>query len=118
MSQSSHAQPYARMDFITDRAGRPSDILAFLFTLQDDPGSLKTVLEVFKQQGVSLKHIESRPSKNFEWEHDFLVELAVQPADKLVSIEGDLAKIAKNVQLIGDYQPAQSEGTLVLVGDL
>ncbi len=103
---------YARMDFLTDYHPKSRGIISFVFALEDKSGSLSNALNVFNKHGISLKHIESRPSRNFEWEHEFLVELSTPPAEVIESIKNGLCSIAKNVQLIGEIPDAEEKGTL------
>lgn len=91
---------YARMDFVPF-SPKPSGIITILFTLEDTSGSLSNVLNVFKHHGISLQHIESRPSKNFKWEHEFLVELKTPAASTLEALQSSISKFSKNVQVIG-----------------
>ena len=97
------------MDFSSE-VGKPSGVLSILFTLEDKAGSLGVGLDVFKKHGISLKHIESRPSRNFEWEHEFLVEFDAPAVDRLAALQADLGRIGKNVQLIGQHPDLHSKG--------
>ena len=99
------------MDFSSD-PGEPTGSLSFLFTLEDQAGSLSSCLNIFKRHDISLSHIESRPSRNFEWEHEFLVEFDAPPVDTLEKLKSDLLLLAKNIQLIGQHPDISSKGLL------
>ena len=46
-----------------------------VFTLEDQPGTLLDILNIFKDQDLNMNHIESRPSKDPRWNYYFLVTL-------------------------------------------
>lgn len=50
-----------------------SDEVSVLFSCGDESGALGRALKSFSDHQVSLKHIESRPSKEARGEYDFLV---------------------------------------------
>lgn len=93
-------------------------LITLLFTLDDSSGSPQRALTIFKEQGISLKHIESRPSRNFEWEHDFIVELGSLPSDQLEVLKVALSKIAKNVNFIGGLPDVQNRRMVLRRGAL
>lgn len=56
----------------------PNNKFTLIFTAEDRPGALDDAIQLFKTFNISLKHIESRPSKTFEWVYDFLIEFEVK----------------------------------------
>lgn len=70
------------------------------FTVEDKTGALNDALNLFKKHLISLRHIESRPSKNFEWEYDFSVDVSVDCPESLNGLKNDLAATTKNVSVI------------------
>ena len=50
------------------------DKTAILFSTAHKAGALADVLAVFKEHGINLTNIESRPSKKREWEYYFFVD--------------------------------------------
>jgi chorismate mutase/prephenate dehydratase len=52
-----------------------SDKTALLFVAADRPGSLVEVLDVFRQRGVNMTFIESRPSRQKKFEYRFFVDI-------------------------------------------
>jgi chorismate mutase/prephenate dehydratase len=62
---------------IGHRWGRPSgaDKTSILFTVKHKVGALHDALQSFKEAGVNMSKIESRPSKRKAWEYCFFVDL-------------------------------------------
>lgn len=52
------------------------DRTSILFSIKDKPGSLVNALQLFENHNVNMSKIESRPSKNKDWEYIFYVDLA------------------------------------------
>jgi chorismate mutase/prephenate dehydratase len=50
------------------------DKTAILFSTAHKAGALADVLDVFKQHGINLTNIESRPGKKREWEYYFFMD--------------------------------------------
>jgi chorismate mutase/prephenate dehydratase len=80
------------------------------FSLRDECGALRRVLDVFDTAGVNLSRIESRPSRGRAWEYVFLVDVEGHRSDENVSsaIAG-LHAVCASVTLLGSYprdQPA------------
>jgi chorismate mutase/prephenate dehydratase len=50
------------------------DKTALLFSTAHKAGALVDVLEVFREHGLNLSNIESRPSRKREWEYYFFVD--------------------------------------------
>lgn len=51
-----------------------SDKTSIMFSLQDKPGTLYNALKPFKDSGLNLTKIESRPAKMRKWEYIFFVD--------------------------------------------
>ena len=84
---------------------------SLLFTVEDKPGALDACLHVFKDAAISLRHIESRPSKTFSWDYDMLVEFRGSVAAVPELVRGLKAKGAKSVQHIGADPVGKANGT-------
>jgi len=50
------------------------DKTAITFTTVHKPGSLSKVLDVFRDHGLNLTHIDKRPSQHVNWEYYFFVD--------------------------------------------
>lgn len=64
-----------------------------VFTLEDRPGSLLSVLEIFKETGINMRHIESRRTPDPRWNYYFFVTIEAQ--NDLESVKTALSKVRK-----------------------
>lgn len=71
-----------------------------LFTIDDTSGALESILRIFKECDISLSHIESRPSKNSEWEYDFMTEFHLSDMSKVELLEKKLSPATKQLTII------------------
>lgn len=60
------------------------DKTAILFSTAHKAGALVNVLDVFKQHGINLTNIESRPSKKKQWEYYFFVDFLGHRTEKRI----------------------------------
>lgn len=81
-----------------------NDRTSLLFSTKDKPGSLLRALQVFDQIEVNMSKIESRPSKQRDWEYNFYVDLAGHCEDKNIAsgIE-KLSEFCSMVRILGSY---------------
>jgi chorismate mutase/prephenate dehydratase len=86
------ANNVTRFLVIAKEDSRPSgdDKTAIVFSTAHKAGALADVLDVFKDFGINLTNIESRPSKKREWEYYFFMDFAGHNTEKVVqqAIEG------------------------------
>jgi chorismate mutase / prephenate dehydratase len=70
------ANNVTRFLVVSREDARPTgeDKTAVLFSTAHKAGALADVLSVFKEHGINLTNIESRPSKKREWEYHFFVD--------------------------------------------
>jgi chorismate mutase/prephenate dehydratase len=81
-----------------------SDRTSILFSIHDRPGSLVSALKAFDQLNVNMSKIESRPSKQRDWEYIFYVDLAGHCTDKPVADALlELEKHCSLVKIFGSY---------------
>ena len=72
-------------------------------------GSLVSVLEKFKQYGISLLRIESRPSKIIDWEYVFYVDAAGHAEQEpLKTCLDEVADHCSILKVFGSYPEATS----------
>ena len=65
------------------RTGRDKTSVAF--AVHDEQGALLRVLEVFRDHGINLSRIESRPSKQRAWDYVFLADVEGHREDENVA---------------------------------
>jgi chorismate mutase/prephenate dehydratase len=85
-----------------------SDRTSILFSIHDRPGSLVNALQAFDKLNVNMSKIESRPSKQRDWEYIFYVDLAGHcedppVADALLELE----KHCSLVKMFGSYPDSE-----------
>ena len=81
-----------------------NDRTSILFSIHDRPGSLVKALQAFDKLNVNMSKIESRPSKQRDWEYIFYVDLAGHCQDKAVSDAlTELEKHCSLVKMFGSY---------------
>jgi chorismate mutase/prephenate dehydratase len=85
------------------------DRTSLLFSVGDRPGTLVKALQSFDACQINMSKIESRPSKQRDWEYIFYVDVAGHCEDSQVSSAiGTLETHCSLVKLLGSY-PDQSE---------
>ncbi len=57
------------------------DKTAIMFTTEHKAGALTEVLNVFRDYGLNLTHIDKRPSQRVNWEYTFFVDLIAHQED-------------------------------------
>jgi chorismate mutase/prephenate dehydratase len=81
-----------------------NDRTSILFSIQDKPGALVSALQSFDQFQINLSKIESRPSKQKDWEYIFYVDLAGHCEDaKVANALQELRQHCSLVKLLGSY---------------
>lgn len=77
---------------------------SLLFSIKDQPGSLYAALKPFKDAGINLTKIESRPSKQRAWEYIFFVDFVGHATDPAVARAlTRLQRHCNYVRLLGSY---------------
>jgi chorismate mutase/prephenate dehydratase len=81
-----NANNVTRFLVISKEDAKPSgeDKTALVFSTSDKPGSLSDVLDVFKQYGINMTKVESRPSRKKQWEYYFLVDILGHRTDEQI----------------------------------
>jgi chorismate mutase/prephenate dehydratase len=84
-----------------------NDRTSVLFSIQDKPGALVGALQSFDQFEINMSKIESRPSKQKDWEYIFYVDLAGHCQDeKVANALNELRNHCSLVKLLGSYPDA------------
>ena len=68
------------------------DKTALMFTTAHRPGALAEVLEVFRDSGVNLTHIDKRPSQTANWEYCFFIDCEGHRQDEQLTKALDVAR--------------------------
>jgi chorismate mutase/prephenate dehydratase len=80
------------------------DRTSIMLGLRDQPGALFEALRPFDQFKVSLRKIESRPSRRKAWEYFFFVDVDGHQEDELlVAVIQELRKNCSIVKVLGSY---------------
>ncbi len=81
----------------------PCKTSLLLSTLQR-PGALCDVLSVFRDRGINLTRIESRPVPNEPWQELFFVDFDGNSQSEIVTVAlQELARVTRFVRLLGCY---------------
>ena len=105
-----HAENYTRF-FVLQRTGQakpPQEAtkLSVAFALDHRPGSLVEALDGFRQAGLNLTRIESRPVPGKPWEYVFFVDLRFAFAGQLEAALAGLHRNCRFVKELGRYAGA------------
>jgi chorismate mutase/prephenate dehydratase len=85
------------------------DKTSVMFSLKDRVGALHDILMPFKNYGINLTKIESRPSKVKAWKYYFFVDMEGHHMDKKVSKAiGTLKKSTTYLKILGSYPAADT----------
>ncbi len=82
--------------------------MTLAFALEHRPGTLMEALEVFRQAGVNLTKIESRPVLGRPWEYVFFVDLAFEDRARVEEAVEKLRTVCREVQVLGVYRAAEA----------
>jgi len=77
-------QNTTRFFIIGKQASRPTgdDKTSIMFTTEHKSGALTNVLDVFRDYGINMTHIDKRPSKRVNWEYIFFVDVIGHVSEK------------------------------------
>jgi chorismate mutase/prephenate dehydratase len=80
------------------------DKTSLMFAVKDRPGALYDALLPFRQAGISLSRIESRPNRRQPWEYLFFIDLLAHQDDPgLAAALADLEHTTASLQVLGSY---------------
>ena len=81
-----------------------NDKTSIMFTLKHEAGALYTALLPFKENGVNMSMIQSRPSKEQNWAYVFFVDIVGHEKDSNVNRCLDaLKEICQHLKVLGSY---------------
>ncbi|KJJ84599.1 chorismate mutase/prephenate dehydratase [Candidatus Omnitrophus magneticus] len=81
-----------------------NDKTSILFSVKDKPGILHDMLSPFKERGINLTKIESRPSKAMMWKYYFFIDLVGHVHEKEVeSAIKELETKCDFLKILGSY---------------
>lgn len=93
----SHQQP--------DPTGQ--DKTAILFSTEHQVGALTAVLDVFRDAGLNLTHIDKRPSQTVNWEYLFFVDLDThRTKPKFLEAVEQARQHCKQLKVLGSFPKA------------
>ena len=95
-----------RFFVIGSRMADPSgyDRTSLFFSVRDTVGALHQALGILKEADLSLKYLESLPSRAKPWEYVFFAEMEGHIADERVIVAlGQLEELCTSVNVIGSY---------------
>jgi chorismate mutase/prephenate dehydratase len=94
---------------LQERAPKPSghDKTSLTFLVPHKPGALVGVLEVLQRHGINLSMIQSRPSRQANWEYRFFADLQAHRDDaNLQAALLELQNHTVSVKIMGSYPEA------------
>lgn len=84
------------------------DKTAIVFTAAHEAGALAAVLDVFREHGLNLTHIDKRPSKRVNWEYFFFVDFLGHAADPpIAKALDDARQRCLQLTVLGSFPRAQ-----------
>ena len=95
-----------RFLIVSKEDARPSgdDKTSILFSTAHKAGALADVLDVFKDGGVNLSNIESRPSRKREWEYYFFADcLGHRSDEKIKTCLDNARKHCLQLSVLGSF---------------
>lgn len=73
------------------------------FGVANEPGSLLRVLSVFAAHGINMSKLESRPSRERDWEYVFWVDLDADLCDPAAHVVEQLRGVTVSLHVMGCY---------------
>jgi len=90
-------------------AGEPQTTL--LVGVRNEPGTLLAVLERIAAAGINMSKLESRPSREEEWEYIFWIDLDARAGDPALNAAiTALCSVTTELRLLGTYARAEGRG--------
>jgi chorismate mutase / prephenate dehydratase len=84
-----------------------NDVTCLLFSVDDSPGSLFSVLKHFAERGVNLRKLQSRPVPHGSWDYVFYVELGAHVTERpVVTALESIKRSTKYLKVLGSFPAA------------
>jgi chorismate mutase/prephenate dehydratase len=84
------------------------DKTSLMLSIKDEPGALCSILTHFRDNGLNLTRIESRPSKMRAWEYFFFIDLEGHEEEPRVQQAlHEVERLCRQVQILGSYPAAE-----------
>ncbi len=84
------------------------DKTSVMFTTNNEPGALVSVLNEFHQAGINLTHIDKRPSRRENWTYSFFVDAEGHQTDPVMYKALERIKVhCKDLVVLGSYPRAE-----------
>ena len=77
------------------------------FSVADEPGSLIEALSVFRDNGINMIKLESRPIPGKPWEYLMFVECQISDADKFTEVISEMKEKTVSCRVLGTYSSAR-----------
>ena len=78
---------------------------SIMINLSDKPGSLLSILKPFAENDINMTRIETRPSRNNDFQHTFFIDFeGYYEDDKVVRLLSTLEQMSKELRIIGSYE--------------
>jgi len=86
-----------------------SDRTSIMFAVKDQPGSLYSALKPFNEFDINMAKIESRPSRQKDWEYNFYIDMLghCEDTEVLQTLE-ELGKHCSVLKVLGSYPDVAS----------
>ncbi|MEM7228304.1 MAG: prephenate dehydratase [Planctomycetota bacterium] len=84
------------------------DKTSIMFVTSNKPGALVDVLQVFRDAGINLTHIDKRPSGRTNWEYTFFIDCEAHRDDEVMqrAVE-DAGEHCLSLTILGSYPQAK-----------
>ena len=77
---------------------------SIMINLSDKPGSLLSILKPFAENDINMTRIETRPSRNNDFQHTFFIDFEGYYEDEIIiKLLEKLEKMSEELRIIGSY---------------
>lgn len=81
-----------------------NDKTSLVISMHNEPGALHHALEPFRQHGIDLTRIETRPSPSGTWNYVFFIDcMGHVSEDKIQSAIAEVKRTASDLKVLGSY---------------